>query len=98
MNILNNTLNHLFPAGHYMEAALQPSDKEGVVGRLKTPEFAQPEDVQQCASFWYVHNGASTRDKLSVYANVSGEMSKNPLWKERGEREDRNWISFRVIV
>lgn len=67
-----------------MEAALTPSDHEGVVGRFMTPEIPLSDDTQLCASFWYVHNGATNRDRLKVYANVSGELSR-PLWQEKGK-------------
>lgn len=72
------------PAGHYMEAALIPSKKEDLVGRLKSPKSSQPANVQQCATFWYVHNGATFLDKLLVYAPLNGDYGKL-LWKERGE-------------
>lgn len=73
------------PPGHYMEVALVPSDYEGMVGRLKTPHIHQPEDVPMCASFWYLHNGDTNRDCLSVYIDIFA-FHGFPLWQEKGKR------------
>lgn len=80
-----------------MEAALIPSTKEDLVGRLKSPKSSQPANVQQCATFWYVHNGATFLDKLLVYAPLNGDYGKL-LWKERGEmgRNLRVWFALLV--
>lgn len=66
-----------------MEALLSPSDREGVVGQLFTPEIPVPEDTQMCVSFWYIHNGDTHKDKLMVFAKILGELG-HPLWQEKG--------------
>lgn len=76
-----------------MEAALVPSHKDDLVGRLKSPEISQPADVQQCATFWYVHNGATFLDKLIVYGVLNGDYG-NPLWKEKGEVGGNSGVWF----
>lgn len=68
-----------------MEVVLVPSDHEGVVGRLRTPLIYQSADTPVCTSFWYVHNGDTNRDHLSVFANISGSVG-HPLWKEKGKK------------
>ena len=67
-----------------MEAALVPTDHEGIVGRLRTPWISQPKDNPMCVSFWYVHNGITNKDSLSVFANISGHLGHS-LWKEKGK-------------
>lgn len=67
-----------------MEAVLLPSDREGVVGRLLTPEIPVPEDTQMCVSFWYIHNGETNRDRLMVFAKILEELG-HPLWEEKGK-------------
>lgn len=61
-----------------------PSQSKGVVGLLSTPFLLQPENTSMCASFWYVHNGNTNKDHLSVYANISGSLGRH-LWQEKGE-------------
>lgn len=68
-----------------MEAVLVPDLHEGMVGLLRTPFILQPEDTQLCASFWYVHNGNTNKDHLSVFANISGSLGHH-LWQEKGKR------------
>nr|XP_053641984.1 MAM and LDL-receptor class A domain-containing protein 2-like [Cherax quadricarinatus] len=79
--------------GHYMEAALFPAEHEGVVGLLTSPDISQSEGVQQCASFWYVHNGATNKDRLTVYS----DSTSGPLWQENWSNIDM-WMSAWVPV
>ncbi|XP_071520606.1 MAM and LDL-receptor class A domain-containing protein 1-like [Panulirus ornatus] len=82
--------------GHYMRASLTPSDHEGVVARLMTSDIPTTQDTNLCVSFWYVHNGATNRDRLKVYANVSGELGR-PLWQEKASNIN-TWLSASVPI
>ncbi|KAK7069135.1 hypothetical protein SK128_025174 [Halocaridina rubra] len=81
--------------GHYMEAPLLP-DQEGIVGFLSTPDIPVLEDATQCAIFWYVHNGNSNKDVLSVFISSSPDMGY-PLWKEKASYID-HWLDASVPV
>ncbi|MPC10422.1 MAM and LDL-receptor class A domain-containing protein 2 [Portunus trituberculatus] len=82
--------------GHYMEAALVPSNTEGRVGSLRTPWIFQPQHNPMCVSFWYVHNGATNVDSLYVYANISGSLGHH-LWQEKASYIN-TWLSASVPI
>lgn len=71
-------------AGKYLAAPLK-SSKKGVVGKVLTPKFSLEEFHRQCLSFWYIHNGHSSKDSLTVYLMHGLDIFPSTVWRETSE-------------
>ena len=72
------------------------SSKSGVVGIVKTHKISLEEHQPQCLSFWYMHNGDSNKDSLSVYVKHGLDVFPSAIWKEKSECLEWNliWLIF----
>ncbi|XP_068217643.1 MAM and LDL-receptor class A domain-containing protein 1-like [Palaemon carinicauda] len=102
-----NEANHSFPHpkkdhtystgyGHYMAAPLMNS-KEGVVGKLLTPEYQLEREAPQCLSFWYMHNGGTTKDTLSVFVKHGFDIFPQAVWKEN-TNHGYSWMTANIPI
>lgn len=76
--------------GHYLAAPLE-DDREGVVGRVVSPEYSQERHEKQCLVFWYIHNGNTDRDVLEVYVKHGLTVFPRAAWRENG-KEVQFWV------
>ncbi|XP_042228847.1 MAM and LDL-receptor class A domain-containing protein 1-like [Homarus americanus] len=70
--------------GHYLVAPLM-DNREGLVGRVVTPEFTEELNKTQCLTFWYMHNGQTNKDALTVSIKHDLDIFARAVWRETSE-------------
>ncbi|ROT72645.1 hypothetical protein C7M84_008951 [Penaeus vannamei] len=82
--------------GHYLAAPLE-DDREGVVGRVVSPEYSQERHEKQCLVFWYIHNGNTDRDVLEVYVKHGLTVFPRAAWRENANHM-YTWMRANIAI
>ncbi|CAL4104405.1 unnamed protein product, partial [Meganyctiphanes norvegica] len=73
---------YLTAYGHYMEVALVDSENAGIASIMTTTVYDNDPNGQQCFKFYYVHDGMTNNDRLTV--NIRSNGNDGPvLWSEK---------------
>ncbi|KAK7065680.1 hypothetical protein SK128_025159, partial [Halocaridina rubra] len=82
--------------GHYLAAPLT-NDRDGIVGRVVTPEFQMERHEPQCLSFWYIHNGQMLFDTLTVFLRQGTVVYPAALWRENANH-GYSWLWANIPI
>uniref|UniRef100_A0A0P4WN74 MAM domain-containing protein n=1 Tax=Scylla olivacea TaxID=85551 RepID=A0A0P4WN74_SCYOL len=97
-NFTHPDQDHTYNSGYgkYLAVPLN-SSKSGVVSRVQTHKFSLEEHQPQCFSFWYMHNGHSNKDSLSVYVKHGMDVFPSAVWKEKNEHH-LSWLEANIPI